>query len=592
MKKDRRLPSRTPSTLDSILSVFDSTVDEIRGLGLPKLGPDFATLNPVELHDALVSHRASAKYEIPNASSAQLRRETSIQDVISADEEGWSSFDYRRLPHHHRAHFLNARNWLAALFKKFRCSYTARFPSGEGLESQYGDVDLVTKLSGDSQWVCSPDLVDYSVKILLNNRALLVVLKNRYKKLHGDGGRLALDRLRRAYIKATPGGGVAGLRYQMVRFMFRACTKLERVARVTTVPKNNSKDRVISCEAMWTMICQLSFAQDLRNCLTSIGIDLDSLANLHRALIRTGKATIDMRRASDRNFMCVLRELWPPKMSAYLDIIRSGVFVRESKGEVDYHPLRMFAPMGCGCTFEVMTITLLAYTRVLDKGSSVFGDDIIIEQRHASSLIEFLQSVGWLINNEKSFVDGPFRESCGAFADLRTQKLLLSYDFVRPTQLSECYTLAHKVLHLSYALSRDSAVRKILMRCYAELHVYFPRDALRVIDACSLRPSAGLSQVCFFTFERFILESGVRRSTEASRCLATQWQRSVHISMSRHDIAVTRKPVQAADAVHYLAFLRRGRSYAVPTGRVKVVMIPCDRETGTAINSVVLASVL
>jgi len=593
MKPDRRAPARTQSTLERSLESLDKCVSALRGLKLPALGPDFTHLSSDTLHDALVSHRASSKYEVPDASSAKLRREASIQEVLLGDADGWVDFDPFHLPRNHARTFYRARAWLADLLRDFKPTYSVRFPSGESAVSAFGDVDIITKLNEETQWVVSPSLVGYCVNILLCNRALLKVVKDRYREKYGDVGQQTLAQLRLAWIKSTPGGSVHGLRYQMVRFMFRACVVLDRTARVTTVPKNNRKDRVISCETLWSMICQLSFAFDLRNTLKRrLGIDLDTLATLHRALIRTGKATIDMRRASDRNFHCVLTRLWPGKVGTILSDIRTGIFALKDGDSVEYHPLRMFAPMGCGCTFEVMTITLLAYTRVFDPGASVFGDDIIVDQCEASNVIEFLESVGWLINNEKSFVAGNFRESCGAFADLRAQKLLLSYDFVRPTCLSEVYTLTHKVLHLCYALPRGSRVREILMRCYAELLLILPRDSMRVMDGRALNPYLGLSDACFYVPDVVYRNTATQRSSEATRCISHHWQRPVYISMVHSIKQLSHTLPDVLTSAHVMAFLRRGNTYAPLNGKTKTVMIPSDMETGTAIHSVVLASVL
>jgi hypothetical protein len=45
---------------------------------------------------------------------------------------------------------------------------------------------------------------------------------------------------------------------------------------------------------------------------------------------------------------------------------------------------------------------------------SVFGDDIIVDKSAARYVIRALNLLGFVVNTDKTFVEGPFRESCGA----------------------------------------------------------------------------------------------------------------------------------------------------------------------------------
>jgi len=83
-------------------------------------------------------------------------------------------------------------------------------------------------------------------------------------------------------------------------------------------------------------------------------------------------------------------------------------------------PLHVLSTMGCGFTFSVMTLTLAALCygviRVYGKKQdqfSVFGDDIVLPTYLAGTLMELLGDVNFIVNNEKSFTSGDFRESCG-----------------------------------------------------------------------------------------------------------------------------------------------------------------------------------
>jgi hypothetical protein len=73
-----------------------------------------------------------------------------------------------------------------------------------------------------------------------------------------------------------------------------------------------------------------------------------------------------------------------------------------------------FSSMGNGSTFSIETIVFAAACASLGSVAfSVYGDDIIIEQALATPLIELLEYLGFIINRDKSYIDGPFRESCG-----------------------------------------------------------------------------------------------------------------------------------------------------------------------------------
>lgn len=573
--------------VQGILGVVDEFVAQVKALKLPPLGPEYQTLPSDRLHEALVAHRVVKRYEVPNPQVAALRKQKSIDAVLEYDRNGWVKFDYRQLPHPVRRDFLLSKEWLRVFFRDFTHTYALRFPSNETYVSARGMTDLFHKLRDTRQWHVSPDLVGYCVEILMRNRALLSVVKQRFREKHGIRGKLALRDLSRAW-KAERSTWV-GYRKEAIRFMFRACTSLTRVSRVTTVPKDNKSDRVITCEGLWTMVCQLSYAASLRTHMKRVlGFDLETRQDVHRALIRAGGATIDLSKASDSNWMCVLRELFPATQYRWLERMRTGVFEVKTNDGVSYHPLRMFAPMGCGCTFEVMTLVLLSHVRVLDSGGSVFGDDIIISTDKAERLITNLEAQGWRINVNKSFTKGNFRESCGAFADLRRNKLLLSYDFVRPTTFSECCTIAHKMLQIGNALPKGR-LRSIFVDFYARLHDVFPNDAYLERWSGMYRASAGLVERGFYYLAD---EPPVRRTTAVTRELAKFWQRPVYASWVTVSRSVTQSPKRLACPTTVCVFLRRGKSYDIPTGRFKQHRVRMDLEAGVCLTDVLLANVI
>lgn len=572
------------SIVDRFNEIGDRYVEKVKALGYDPLGPSFSTLDQSTLHSSLVAHRILSKYEVPDGETSSTRKAASIAAVLRYDANGPLDFDYRSLSKEGRAHTLHVAQWLKWFFKGFKHSYSARFPTGEDHISGKGDTDLYYKLSSLKTWFISPDLLPYALEILYRDNGLRRVVKDRFKEVYGKRGTDELNRL----FKLFPGphrNWREAWRRKTIEYMFRSLVRFSRTSRVTTVPKNNKEDRVITCEHLWNMVCQLSFATSLRNQLSrKLGITLQHTQDVHRALLRAGKSTIDLSKASDSNWMCVLRSIWPEHMYHQLERMRSGIF------EIDAElvPLRMFAPMGTGCTFEVMTITLLAHVRVLDPGGSVFGDDIMIDGSKALRLMDRLNEHGWVINETKSFVDGSFRESCGGFCDLRTQKFLLSYDFHRPERVDEIFIFSHKLLQCGNALQGE--MRRLFVSWYAELALIMPRDSLRPITERDYTTKT-LYDGNFHVPEEMYRNMVQVWETGVSRALSKFWQRRVIV---QRRVAYKRrfKVVKTSAATRLYLFLRRGTSYEALTGPTRVHTFTCDNETGTPLKGVLMASVI
>lgn len=574
-------------SLDHFHKICDSFVAQVKAMEHPSLGPAFTTLEPDKLHEALVAHRITSKYEVPDDSASTLRASTSINKMIAYDANGWSDFDYRKSPPHLRRHHLEVQQWLLQFFKGFKHSYKLRTPTGEDFVSMKGNTDLIWKLKNLSVWRVSPDLLDYIMEIIYRCDGLKRVVKQRFRETYGVEGKRTLQSLFKAFPGPNRNDRAAWSRTAL-RFMFRAVSTFSRVSRVSTVPKNNKEDRVITCESLWNMIAQLSFAGSLRDHLhRKLGFVLTHTQGTHRALIGAGYATIDLSKASDSNWMCVLRTIWPQRIFKYLEKMRCGILETPDGALV---PLKMFAPMGTGCTFEVMTITLLAHVRVLDKGGSVFGDDIIIKSKYAPFLYDALQAHGWVINEQKSFIEGPFRESCGSFIDLRTKEYLVSYDFHRPTTIPECFLLSHKVLQIGHALPAGS-LRDLFVRWYASLLFWAPRDSLMEHWEGAVRPTAGLIDYGFYVHSSIYRQRFNGWSTGVTRIVSKFWHRPVYcqrrLIFYRNTVSFKR-----VDSTICFAFLKRGASYCPQKGPIRERYDTYDTFTNTPLKGVLIASVI
>lgn len=205
-------------------------------------------------------------------------------------------------------------------------------------------------------------------------------------------------------------------------------------SRLTFVPKDSRGPRVICMEPRELMFIQqgqmdLLYKAILRyrnvaqevSCLTQ---DRNQIA-AQQGSIFGDLATLDLKEASDRVSLDLVRTLFPDNWVQALEASRSthcelpdGRLIR----------LRKFAPMGSACCFPVESLVFWAILRgVIDLvvGSTpsirhsrmplrVFGDDIVLPHSIASKAISALEAVGLMVNRTKSYLSGPFRESCGA----------------------------------------------------------------------------------------------------------------------------------------------------------------------------------
>lgn len=197
--------------------------------------------------------------------------------------------------------------------------------------------------------------------------------------------------------------------------------KLVKGNRVTTVPKNFKTDRVIAIEPDMNMYIQKGIGNLLRERLKRAGVDLNSQETnqdlAHYGSCLGSLATIDLSMASDTVSLELVRFLFPPSWVAALELCRSQVGVLPSGEEVLY---RKFSSMGNGYTFELESVIFyalaLACCQTLGIEAhlvSVYGDDIVVPADVAPYLLDVLRQAGFKPNEGKTFVSGPFRESCG-----------------------------------------------------------------------------------------------------------------------------------------------------------------------------------
>lgn len=255
------------------------------------------------------------------------------------------------------------------------------------------------------------------------------------------------------------------------------------------VPKNAKTDRVIAIEPSLNGYVQKGIGRWIRTRLRErSGIDLkDQTINQTLAQYgsRTGElATIDLSMASDTIAKELVRELLPEEWFELLSLVRCEYgTVKLTNETVRY---QKFSSMGNAYTFELESLIFYALSQAcVDQlretapdnvlsTVSVFGDDLIVPTYAVGLLLEVLDFCGFSVNKSKSFVFGPFRESCGKDFFLGTN--------VRPLFLKEridnveaLYRLANSVRRYAHRRNLNDGCDGRFRRCWELLVARIPR---------------------------------------------------------------------------------------------------------------------
>ena len=215
----------------------------------------------------------------------------------------------------------------------------------------------------------------------------------------------------------------------------------ETPVRVITVPKTLKTPRIIAIEPLCMQYTQQSLLSPLVSVLETSVLTggflnfTDQKVNQRLALLSSKDkrlATLDLKDASDR-VSVKLVELMLGSVPDFRDAVlacRSTTADVPGKGVI---PLSKFASMGSALCFPIesmvfYTISLMAVVKSLGYPMTpkslkrvigsvhIYGDDIIVPVDHVQSVMSELEAFGLLVNRNKSFWTGKFRESCGVDA--------------------------------------------------------------------------------------------------------------------------------------------------------------------------------
>lgn len=206
------------------------------------------------------------------------------------------------------------------------------------------------------------------------------------------------------------------------------------ISEILFVPKDSRGPRTIVREPRTNLLFQMSFFHWFTRYLqrkTHGRVNFTS-QEVNRGIAKQASidkkySTIDLKNASDSvsyKVICTLFRHSPVIMKFLRDYRTKYVFLGKDNPN-PIHRLRKLSGMGAGFTFPMMSFlahhTLSTdYSKFFGVPYAVasskiftFGDDICVPTIYRSRAETALTRVGLVVNQQKSYSSGPFRESCG-----------------------------------------------------------------------------------------------------------------------------------------------------------------------------------
>jgi len=303
-----------------------------------------------------------------------------------------------------------ARNFIAKLLGQLLPSHEqmtlwSRHGPGANLDSSQGHVSLYDKYE-TWPYSCTSCATGHARLAIQSDERWLGALEDSYRSRHGLPANVIIDQ------------------NEFWTNVFQVVNN----NRITFVPKNAQTDRSIAIEPAMNLYLQLGVDGYIRRRLKRFGVDLDDQRK-NQELARRGSqdwlgddpfVTLDLAAASDSVSTELCKILLPPQWYHYLMDLRCPTGRLDTGETISYEKI---SSMGNGYTFalESLIFTALVYGvervvrgRYEKENIAVFGDDLIVRRSSAPLLVRMLNLCGFSVNTEKSFLEGPFRESCGA----------------------------------------------------------------------------------------------------------------------------------------------------------------------------------
>ncbi len=417
---NRHLRDKSHETYVTFMDVLLRSIDhdEARELRAALLKRDFDTLVMIADRISSTTYLTAGEHRLCNQLSSLVRkypfpkglillnpRDKALKTFLHAEQkckrvnQRFKLFSKLRSPHEYT--LSRARSWIAHVLGPFDLSSVQSecgFGPGASIGVHGNTTNQARKLLA-KEWTVTPGAFYYAYAAMSKDIHVMELLNRR-----PDSPFFAADNFQ----------------------MFENYRKKIRVVdnnKITFVPKTVKTERTIAVEPLLNGYLQTGVDTYMRKRLKRVGIDLRD-QSVNQKLAREGSlpftvdplVTLDLSHASDSISTELCRDLLPPDWFDYLNQIRSHSY--ELGGRVV--PFHKFVTMGNGFCFPLETLIFASLCHVSydenssDRFYSVYGDDIIVRQSVAATLLRNLKVCGFTVNESKTFLSGPFRESCGA----------------------------------------------------------------------------------------------------------------------------------------------------------------------------------
>lgn len=465
--------------------------DEIDAYGFPEFGNSlfaddgsscvFNTRTTIQ--SAIMAHRFK-KFERPNHLATQRRKAECAANWVTFERNHIQQWNWFQPSHTTRSAVYRALNEFPWGKKEFWSVYHKQteinFTPGETFISRQGDTSVFSKLKNVQEWTVTIDAREDAAKVASINKSTLVQFlswwgKNRTTREKRRDIRAASVQLKSQEREITRSNIVSVLILHTLWAGDPSTnTRLTHGSRGSSVYKNEVAERFINIECLWNVILQNLVAQALRILIKKYyGIDLDKAQHNHVAALLKCVTTGDFSNASDSIILNALRKLQPGWLLKVYEKYRSEfclINLRDGSPAA-YYEIHKLSSMGCGFTFEVLTLFLLQITRLYDPNSLVYGDDVMIFNDSWPQIAHVMGELGWKVNQKKTYHKLPLRESCGGF--------VLHGEYIRTYDFTWCHTILDAInstnkLRRIAVTHRASAFGQVAQKYWELIQCSFP----------------------------------------------------------------------------------------------------------------------
>jgi len=208
----------------------------------------------------------------------------------------------------------------------------------------------------------------------------------------------------------------------------KGCKVVDTLAQVN-VPKKFDIDRGINPNTLLGSLFSDRMGKEIEKALIVLGLSISRQQVRHGILAKQASdpnprnkyylksATADLSDASHGFLSSILNALLPRE---WYNAIMYGVIRQVEVPDVGVMRLESIMTMGIGFTFPLQTLLFYCLLKALSdltgiKGLiSVYGDDLIYPTGLHKFVVAIFSDLGFKLNLDKTFVNSPFRESCGS----------------------------------------------------------------------------------------------------------------------------------------------------------------------------------